>query len=190
MKAKNNKKKNEIKKPAQSEEALQKLQKDYEKMGEELNLYRQKTDDLEIKLEEANDKYIRLLSEFDNYRKRTNKEKQELLKTASGNIMEAILPVLDDLERAGHSLDGEEKANDSVKAGINLIYQKFKGILKQQGLEEIPAAGQTFDTDFHEAVTHITASSEEQKGMIVDELLRGYMLHGKVIRYARVVVAN
>ncbi len=170
-------------------EELKKVRKEKDKMEEELIIYRQKADDLEIKLEESEDKYIRLFSEFDNYRKRTAREKQDLLKTASGNVVEAILPVLDDLERAGRFIAGEE-AHEGIKDGINLIYQKLKGVLKQQGVEEIPAEGQAFDTDYHEAVTHVQASSEEQKGMVVEELLRGYMIHGKVLRYARVVVAN
>lgn len=170
-------------------EELKKVRKEKDKMEEELSMYRQKADNLEIKLEEAEDKYIRLFSEFDNYRKRTARERQDLLNTAAGNAVEAILPVLDDLERAGRFIAGEETHKD-IKAGINLIYQKLKGILKQQGVEEIPAEGQAFDTDYHEAVTHVPASSEEQKGMVVEELLRGYMIHGKVLRYARVVVAN
>lgn len=136
-----------------------------------------------------NDKYLRLFSEFDNFRKRTLKEKIELNKTASEEIITALLPVLDDFERAIIALESEQDVKESLE-GILLIYNKFLKTLQQKGLEEMQALHQTFDTDFHEALTNIPASKPELKGKVVDVIQKGYLLHGKVIRFARVVVGN
>lgn len=136
-----------------------------------------------------NDKYLRLFSEFDNFRKRTLKEKIELNKTASEEIITALLPVLDDFERAIIALESEKDVKESLE-GILLIYNKFLKTLQQKGLEEMQALHQTFDTDFHEALTNIPASKPELKGKVVDVIQKGYLLHGKVIRFARVVVGN
>lgn len=136
-----------------------------------------------------NDKYLRLFSEFDNFRKRTLKEKIELNKTASEEIITALLPVLDDFERAIIALENEQDVKESLE-GILLIYNKFLKTLQQKGLEEMQALHQTFDTDFHEALTNIPASKPELKGKVVDVIQKGYLLHGKVIRFARVVVGN
>lgn len=144
----------------------------------------------QAELAEMNDKYLRLYSEFDNYRKRTIREKNELFKTASADIITLLLPVLDDLERAikAHSAAGESAA--ALTDGITLIYNKLLNILTQQGLEPIQALGEEFDTDFHEAVTNIPAAEPEMKGQVVDEIQKGYMLNGKVIRFAKVVVGS
>ena len=143
------------------------------------------------KCDELNDKYLRLYSEFDNYRKRTQKEKVEFSKTASEEIILSLLPVLDDIERA---LVSTLKTNDGMEAvpkeGLQLIYQKFKGLLAQKGLESIPSIGEIFDVDFHDALTNIPAPSEDMKGKVVDEVEKGYKLNGKVIRYSKVVVGN
>ena len=143
------------------------------------------------KCDELNDKYLRLYSEFDNYRKRTQKEKIEFSKTASEEIILSLLPVLDDIERA---LVSTLKTNDGMevvpKEGLQLIYQKFKGLLAQKGLESIPSIGELFDVDFHDALTNIPAPSEDLKGKVVDEVEKGYKLNGKVIRYSKVVVGN
>lgn len=143
---------------------------------------------LEKQLSESTDKYLRLFSEFDNFRKRTIRERLELSNTASAGVITALLPVLDDLERAGKMASG--KKDDNHLEGIQLIYNKFKNILFQKGVEEIKTIGETFNTDFHEAITHIPAQDESQKGRIVDEVQKGYTLNSKVIRFARVVVAN
>jgi len=136
-----------------------------------------------------NDKYLRLFSEFDNFRKRTLKEKIELSKTASEEIITALLPVLDDFERAILALENEEGVKESL-AGILLIYTKFLKTLQQKGLEEMGALHQAFDTDFHEAITNIPASKPELKGKVVDVIQKGYKLNGKVIRFAQVVIGN
>ncbi len=141
------------------------------------------------KLEEVNDRFLRLFSEFDNYRKRTARERIELAKTASSDIITALLPVLDDLERAC-KVEGQGNEGSRPNDGLVLILNKFKAILRQKGVEEIPSIGQVFDTDLHEAITHVPAPDKDQKGKIIDEVQKGYMLNGKVIRFSRVVVAS
>ncbi len=145
--------------------------------------------ELEEKNKELNDKYLRLFSEFDNFRKRNLKERLELTKNASAEITEAILPVLDDLERAYKSAI-ENPDIDALTEGLNLIQTKLKTTLKHKGLEVIPTVGEEFNTDFHEAITNIPAKEEKEKGKVVDEVQKGYLLNGKVLRFAKVVVAN
>lgn len=144
---------------------------------------------LKQQVSELNDKYLRLYSEFDNYRKRTIKEKSELIKTASEDVFKAILPVIDDLERA---IKANETNNDpaSIKEGIVLISNKMKHNTQQKGLTAFESIGLVFSEDTMEAITHIPASDESQKGKVVDEVEKGYKLGDKVIRYAKVVVAN
>ena len=145
-----------------------------------------KEDDCEEKLKELNDKYLRLYSEYDNYRKRTANEKIELIKTAAESTILSLLPVLDDFERA---LPTMENAEDKTHyEGMMLIYNKLKRTLEQKGLEEIKAVGEPFNTDEHEALTQIPAPSEDMKDKVIDVVQKGYKLNGKVIRYARVVV--
>ena len=144
----------------------------------------------EEKAQIESDRYLRLYSEFENFRKRTQKEKIELYKTAGEDVLKALLPIIDDFERA-------QKANLTiedikvVKEGFALIHDKFLKIIKQKGLEEIPSAvGEKLDIEKHEAITQIPAPSEEQKGKIIDEVEKGYTLNGKVIRYTKVVVGQ
>lgn len=140
------------------------------------------------KYAELNDKYLRLFSEFDNFRKRTAKEKLDLTVTASENVIKDILPVLDDFERALQNM--EKNGNEADIQGVTLIFNKLKDTLKKKGLEEIEAMGVAFNTDEHEALTMIPASEEEMKGKVLDVIQKGYKLNGKVIRFARVVVGN
>jgi molecular chaperone GrpE len=146
---------------------------------------------LKLKCEELNDKYLRLYSEFDNYRKRTLKERIELGKTASEEIILSLLPVIDDIERA---LKSTLKTADDMevvpKEGLQLIFQKFNSLLAQKGLEAIPSIGESFDVDFHDALSNIPAPSQDMKGKVIDEIEKGYKLNGKVIRYSKVVVGN
>ena len=148
-----------------------------------------KEKELEEKVNEINDKYLRLYSEFDNYRKRTIKERIELSKTASEEIIIDLLPVLDDFERAIKSNEASEDC-DAVKDGMNLIYNKFKNTLEKKGLKPIETQGNEFDTDFHEAITQIPAPSDDLKGKVVDEIEKGYQLHDKVIRFSKVVIGQ
>lgn len=141
------------------------------------------------KLDEMNDKYLRLFSEFDNFRKRTQKEKLELYKTASEDVMAALLPVLDDFERA-LKVSEENGVDASHIEGVELIYNKFKKTLEQKGLECMESQGSEFDTDFHEAITNIPAPTPDMKGKVVDVVEKGYKLNDKVIRFAKVVVGS
>lgn len=150
------------------------------------------TEDVEEKLrkqiEELSNTNLRLHAEFDNYRKRSIKEKIELSKTASEEVITDLLPVLDNLERALQNLN--DNTEDSFAEGIKLIYKRLLKTLSDKGLEEIPALGQAFDTDYYEAISHMPAADEKQKDKIVDVVQKGYKLHGKVIRFAKVVVGS
>lgn len=145
--------------------------------------------DPEEKIRELQEKYLRLSAEFDNYRKRTLKERAELFKSAGEETITKVLPVLDDFERALVSME-EASDIEAVKSGVNLIYNKLKETLTQQGLKEIPAEGEEFDTDMHEAITKIPAPDEKLKGKIVDVVEKGYYLNDKVIRYSKVVIGE
>ena len=145
----------------------------------------QKVQELGQKLIEANDKYVRIYSEYENYRKRTTMEKADLILNGAKDTIKAILPVVDDLERAlAHMSD-----DDASKEGVQLIYNKLMKTLEQKGLKPIEAKDQKFDENLHEAVTQFPATDESQKGMVVDVVEKGYYLNDKVLRYAKVVVA-
>ncbi|MBS1501064.1 MAG: nucleotide exchange factor GrpE [Bacteroidetes bacterium] len=136
----------------------------------------------------ANDKYLRLYAEFDNFRRRTTKERAELLQTAGKDVIVSLLPVLDDFDRAIRSMANTTDIN-SVKEGVLLIQQKLRNILGQKGLKEMPSIGTDFDPELHEAITNIPAS-DDQKGKVLDEVEKGYYLNDKVARHAKVVVGN
>ncbi len=146
-------------------------------------------EEVQKQLDDMKDKYLRLSAEFDNFRKRTMKEKAELILNGGEKTVLSILPVLDDMERALATI---EKANDieSVREGVELIYQKFLKTLSQNGVKQIETEGKELDTDFHEAIAIVPASSEEQKGKIMDCMQKGYQLNDKVIRHAKVVVGE
>lgn len=140
-------------------------------------------------IEEQKDKYLRLSAEFDNYRKRTMKEKAELIKNGGEKTISAILPILDDMERALQNAAKTEDL-DAIRQGIELISQKFHKVLEQEGLQKMEPIGEAFDTDYHEAVALVPAPNEEQKGKVLDCVQTGYKLNDKVIRHAKVVVAQ
>ena len=144
---------------------------------------------LEKQIIELKDKHLRLFSEFDNFRKRTTKERIELFKTAHQDLMLDLLPVIDDFDRAMQSF---ENANDpqALKEGVALIYNKFKTTLEKKGLKCMESEGKEFDTDFHEAITEIPAPTDDLKSKVVDVVEKGYTLNDKVIRYAKVVVGK
>ena len=151
---------------------------------------------LQKELDEANekvatleDKYLRQVAEFDNYRKRTIKEKAELIKNGGERAIESILPVLDDFERALSNMAKDENAAE-IMTGIELIYNKFVGILKQNGLQKIETEGAEFNTDFHEAIAIIPTPDENLKGKVLDCVQAGYTLNDKVIRHAKVAVGE
>jgi len=139
---------------------------------------------------ELNDRFLRLYSEFDNYRKRTLKEKLDLSKTASAEVITKLLPVLDDFERAIKAFESNAEADEALKEGIFLIFNKFYTILNQLGLEQMKTLGEVFNTDFHEAITNVPVTNPEQKNTVIDEIEKGYLLNDKVIRYAKVIVGN
>ncbi len=133
--------------------------------------------------------YLRLMADFDNFRKRTLREKAELLKNGGENALKQILPVVDDFERAMMAMSTAQDV-ESVKEGVELIYQKFQGYLTANGVTEIEAVGQKFDTEVHEAITTFPAPTPEQKGMVIDCMTKGYKLNDKVIRFSQVVVGE
>ncbi|MCQ2114641.1 MAG: nucleotide exchange factor GrpE [Bacteroidales bacterium] len=137
----------------------------------------------------AKDDYLRLMAEFENFRRRTSQEKLDLVNVAARSTIEGMLPVLDDCERAMKLLANSD-ANDAAKEGTELIYNKLMAYLKSKGLAVIEAMGQAFDTDFHEAVAEFPVAEEEQKGKVFDVVMTGYTLNGKVIRFAKVVVGK
>lgn len=153
-----------------------------EKLQKELNEANEKIATLE-------DKYLRQVAEFDNYRKRTIKEKAELIKNGGERAIESILPVLDDFERALANMAKDENAAE-IMTGVELIYNKFTGILKQNGLQKIETEGADFNTDFHEAIAIIPAPNEASKGKVLDCVQAGYTLNDKVIRHAKVAVGE
>lgn len=144
---------------------------------------------LKEELAAANDKYLRLFAEFDNFRRRTARERQETIITAGKEIIVSLLPVLDDFERAFKSM---ETATDAVavQAGVELIYSKLNNILAQKGLKPMEAIGEPFDADLHEAITNVPAPNENLKGKVLDEMEKGYYLGDKVVRFAKVIVGS
>lgn len=147
-------------------------------------------EELELKLKEANDKFLRLYSDFENFRKRTQKEKLDLYKTAGEDVITALLPVLDDFERASKAMQEATDIN-AVKEGVGLVYEKLLSTLKQKGLEPAKSSiGEVFNVEFHEAITQIPAPSKKEIGKVIDEVEKGYSLNGKVIRYTKVVVGQ
>ena len=157
----------------------------HKRRGEKSDDSTEKLQEMGEKLAEAQDKYVRLYSEYENYRKRTNLEKADLIINGSKDMIKAVLPVVDDMERALTAMADE----DAAKEGVQLIYNKLMNILSQKGLKPIEAKGQKFDENLHEAVTQFPAADEKQKGTVMDVVEKGYYLNDKVLRYAKVVVA-
>jgi|TARA_R110000737_G_scaffold202403_1_gene221615 molecular chaperone GrpE len=144
---------------------------------------------IEEQLLEANNKFIRLYAEFENFRKRTNKEKVDLLSHASAGVLKDLLPVMDDFERA---IVNNETVEDpkALKEGFMLIFTKFKSILEHKGLKQMEAKGKAFDSEIHEAIANIPAPTKDLKGKVVEDVEKGYVLNDKVIRFAKVVVGQ
>ncbi|MCF8221667.1 MAG: nucleotide exchange factor GrpE [Bacteroidales bacterium] len=149
----------------------------------------EKENSTEAKLAEFQDRYLRLSAEFDNYRKRTLKERMELTKSAGESLLVNLLPVMDDFDRAIQLMESSADVK-GMQEGLKLIYGKMKDFLKQNGIKEIDALNKEFDTDLHEAVTKIPAPEEKMKGKVVDVVQKGYYLNDKIIRYSKVVVGE
>ncbi len=148
-----------------------------------------KLDEITDKYNDVNDRYLRLYSEFDNYRKRTNKERLELLKSASEEVIVDLLPVLDDFDRAIQAMDSHD-VDEETKTGIELIRNKLFNTLSQKGLQPMNSMGKEFNTDYNESITNIPAPSKDMIGKVVDVIEKGYLLNGKIIRFAKVVVGS
>lgn len=166
--------------PAESEKKNKKAEKAHHNKDKE-------EEELRAKVEQVNDKYLRLAAEFDNYRRRTAKERLELISTAGEDIIKGLLPVLDDCERALQVLK-ESGSDKAAIEGTELIYSKLMSYLKGRGLSVIDAIGQDLDTDFHEAVAQMPVQESDKKNKIIDVIQQGYKLNDKVIRFAKVVV--
>jgi molecular chaperone GrpE len=136
-----------------------------------------------------NDKYLRLFAEFDNYKRRTQKERVELLQTAGKDVIVSLLPILDDFDRANKAAENAVEVGP-IKEGVQLVHNKLKNLLVQKGLKDIESINTPFNTDLHEAITKIPAPNEDMKGKVIDELEKGYTLNDKVIRFAKVVVGS
>lgn len=172
-------------KVAVAEDDSKKIKETSKKQKEDKN----PVDELKAEVEKEKDRYLRLFAEFENYKKRTGKERLELFKTASQDVMISLLPILDDFERALKEI--EKSDDDTLFKGVELISNKFNETLRQKGLAVLKTeAGDTFDADIHEAITQIPAPSEEMKGKIIDVIEKGYSLGEKIIRYPKVVIGN
>jgi molecular chaperone GrpE len=149
----------------------------------------EKLSDLQASVQELRDKHLRLLAEFDNYKKRTMRERLDLMNSASRDVIVRLLPVLDDFDRAKKSAD-DPKTEESFSEGVLLVYNRLYQILKGMGLNEMTSTGESFDPELHEAITEIPATEEAMKGKVIDTIEKGYMLNDKIIRHAKVVVGN
>ena len=160
-----------------------------EKKSKKKPTLKDQLNELNEQVTDEKDKFLRLFAEFENYRKRTSKERLELFKTASQELMIALLPISDDMDRA--LLEFKKTNNNDLIQGFELIYSKFNEILKSKGLNELKVKkGDKFDPESHEAITQIKAEKEKNKGKIVDVIEKGFLLGDKIIRYPKVIVAN
>ena len=183
----------------QTNKLNEKQEKDKQKMAtkkgskstkkKELDLVKEQLEELSIEHKELKDKYLRLFAEFDNYKKRTIKEKMELMKTAAESTMHSLLPILDDFDRAKKSAE-DEKSEEQWSEGVTLVYNRLFSVLSNDGLTQMESDGEVFDPEMHDAITEIPAPTEELKGKIVDTIEKGYFLKDKIIRHAKVVVGK
>jgi molecular chaperone GrpE len=146
-------------------------------------------DELNIQISEAKDKYLRLFAEFDNFKKRNIRERMDLLKNASQDAFSALLPVIDDFDRAKNSAD-DDSSEEVFSEGVLLVYNKLNNILKSKGLKKMESTGEIFNPELHEAITKIPAPNEEMKGKVIDTVESGFYLNDKIIRHAKVVVGE
>ena len=169
-----------------SKKELRKEQKKIEELEKQLEECRKKAEEMESRCKDAKDDYLRLMAEFETFRRRSAEDRLNLVGSASADTIKGLLPVLDDIERAMAML--AESSDEADKQGTDLIYNKLMAYLKTKGLSIIEAKGEKFDVDFHEAVAQFPVQEEAQKGMVIDVTQTGYLLNGKVLRYAKVVV--
>ena len=148
-----------------------------------------KVAELQAAVNELRDKHLRLLAEFDNYKKRTMRERLDLMNSASKDVMVSLLPILDDFDRAKKSADDPSNA-EVFSDGVTLVYNRLNNVLQNMGLKAIQSTGEPFDVELHEAITEIPVPDENMKGKVIDTLEKGYVLNDKIIRHAKVVVGN
>lgn len=172
--------------PQPSKKELKKEARKIEELEKKLAESQSRAEGFEARYKDAKDDYLRLMAEFETFRRRSAEDRLNLVGSASADTIKGLLPVLDDFERAMAML--AESSDEAAKEGTSLIYNKLMGYLKTKGLSVIEAKGEKFDVDFHEAVTQFPAPDESQKGMVIDVVQTGYLLNGKVLRYAKVVV--
>jgi molecular chaperone GrpE len=170
-------------------ENVDKSKKKSKKLSKEEKL-KLENEELKIQIAELKDKYLRLFAEFDNYKKRTIKEKIDLMKTAAQDTMSALLPVLDDFDRAKQSAEDENADVHFDNEGVLLVYNKLNSSLNQKGLQAMDSTGEDFDPEFHEAITEIPAPTKDMIGKVIDTIEKGYLLKDKIIRHAKVVVGK
>lgn len=159
------------------------------KESKEIRELQEALEETQVELDEAKDKYLRLFAEFENYKKRNTKERIELMKTAAQDTIVAILPVLDDFDRAKKSAE-DENTEEVFSEGVKLVYEKLYKVLGGKGLKTMDTDGEVFDPELHEAITEIPAADDSMKGKIVDTVEKGYFLNDKIIRFAKVVVGK
>ncbi|MBL1281044.1 MAG: nucleotide exchange factor GrpE [Fluviicola sp.] len=157
--------------------------------NEEVNSTENTEPTAEDKYAELNNKYLRIHAEFDNYRKRTNKEKIDIIGNANASLLKDLIPVIDDFERAIQNNENLEDAK-ALKEGFNLIFSKFMNTLTAKGLKPMDSVGQEFDADIHEAIANVPAPKKKQKGKVIDAIEKGYTLNDKIIRFAKVIVGQ
>lgn len=177
-------KKHDDKEVKQDEEITDQMSNEETSTHEEEEANGQKDELAEIK-----DKYVRLVAEFDNYRKRTNKEKVDIIARASEKVMLSILEVIDDTDRAADQINNSDDI-ESLRTGVQLIFNKLRNVLQTNGLKEMESTGQVFDPELHDAVTEIPAPNKKERGKVVDTVQKGYYLNDKIIRHAKVVVGK
>ena len=172
----------------QNEAENEEITENEEELTEEMRL-NQEIEELQLQITELKDKNLRLHAEFDNFRKRTMKEKLDLMRSAAQDTLSALLPVLDDFDRAKKNAEDESSA-EPFSEGVNLVYNKLYATLKTKGLVPMESTGEPFDPELHEAVTELPAPSDDLKGKVFDTIERGYLLNDKIIRHAKVVVSK
>ncbi len=173
----------------QSEETTQDSKKVEKPKKKKKTSAKEELKEVKIELGESKDKYLRLFAEFENYKKRNSRERLDLLKTAAQGTISAILPVLDDFDRAKKSAE-DEKNDEQLSEGILMVYNKIYSVLGNKGLQPMESTGEVFDAELHEAITELPVSDEKMKGKIIDTVERGYYLNEKIIRFAKVVVGK
>ncbi len=180
--------KNKVEKQPKQEEEELKTQAEYNEEIENADDENNQDDSEKDPVQLEKEKYLRLYSEFENFRRRTNKERIDWMQNASKDIVKELLPIIDDMERGIKAL--KDAGNDSAVEGMELIYKKLYSTLEKKGLKPMVSVGEVFDSEIHEAVTQFAAPTPEMKGKVIDEIEKGYFLNDKVLRFAKVVVGN